>query len=243
MKIALLLPAMLVSSCAIFLQDHEVPAINAIEIHEDPRVGDFAVLEDNAREFKNTWRVDKVADDQIDVSFIWEYNHADFSKHLHYLMTVTRDGEVLSARFKYSDDNIKQQPVAIEGGSNSRLNYESTLVLAPILASTPVGNFKINNIASYGLYSDIGGIAKSENTFTSELSNKVPFNVVKMYVTNTINKGAVFTALEILEDAIKVATAESALNAYGNAFKGALDQMEDNTLELEYTLTAFARGE
>ena len=243
MKIAYLILALLVSSCAIFMQEHEIPAINAIEIHDNPRVGDFAVLEDNAREFKNTWRVDNVEDDKIDVSFIWEFKSPGFTKRSHYLMTVTRNGEVLSARFKYNDNDIKNQPVATSGGAHSRLDYKMVTVPTPIEATTPVGRFGINHIASYGLYSDIGGIAKSENSFISELSNDVPFNVIKMYVTNTIKKGAVFMSLEFFENVLKVSAAQDPIDAYSRAFKSILNMNDDNTLELEYTLTSFGRGE
>jgi len=242
MKLLSIIFVLFLSSCAIFMQEHEIPAINAIEIHENPRAGDFAVLEDRANGFKNTWRVDNVEGERIHVSFIWEFKSANFSKKSHYLMTVTRDGKVTSARFKYNDKDIKEQPVSTTGGSNSRLNYERKPVPTLIVATTPVGNIDINKISSFELFSDIGGIAKSENNFIMELSNEVPFNIVKMYVTNTIKKGAVFTTLESFEELLILTAAENPVNAYSRALESVFNKNDDNTLEIEYTLTSFGRG-
>jgi hypothetical protein len=242
MKLHSIIFVLFLSSCALFLKEHEIPAINAIEIHNNPRVGDFSVLEDSANGFKNTWRVDKVEGDRIHVSFIWEFKSANFSKKSQYLMTVTRKGKVLSARFKYNDNDIKEQPVAIIGGSNSRLNYENKPVPTPIVATTPTGNIDVHNISSFGLYSDIGGIAKSENSFIMELSNDVPFNVVKMYVTNTIKKGAVFITLESFEDLLKITAAQNPVDAYRKTLESVFNKSDDNVLEIEYTLTSFGRG-
>jgi hypothetical protein len=243
MKIAFVILTLLISSCALFPSEHEIPATNEINIHDSPKVGDYAILEDSKKEFKNTWRIDKVMGDRIDVSFIWEFRSTSFSKKNHYLMTVNREGKVLSARFRYADDNIKNMPVANPGEAHSRLDYDKSPVPVPIIAATPVGNFDINTIASYGLLSGIGGIVKSDNGFILELSNDVPFNVVKMYVTNTLKKGVLVTTLEFFEEVLKITAAQNPIDAYSRAIKSILSEKGDNTLELEYTLTAFGRGE
>ncbi|RDH80675.1 MAG: hypothetical protein DIZ80_16735 [endosymbiont of Galathealinum brachiosum] len=242
MKLYSIIFVLLLSSCAIFIQEHELPAINAIEIHDNPRAGDFAILEDRANGFKSTWHVDKVDGDRIHVSFIWEFKSEHFSKKSHYLMTTTRKGKVLSARFKYSDKDIKKQPVATINGSNSRMNYERKPVPTSIVATTPAGKFDIDKISSFELFSDIGGIARSENNFIMELSNDVPFNVVKMYVTNTINKGAVFTTLESFESLLILTAAQNPVDAYSRAIESVMNKNDDNTLEIEYSLTSFGRG-
>jgi len=224
-------------SCATVRQLHESPSIDSIEIHNNPVAGDYSILEDTSKRFRQTYRVNSVDGDIVNISFIFNFSFLLFSKQIEYVMDVNRSGRVLRGGVKYSDDNYQSQVVASKEGEMSRANYKSIKLPRKLRVKTLKGIHKVSSVASYNLWSDMTAVS-THNSYVLELSEEIPFRTVRMYQTSVSKNGLVLNILDYLDRKYSAALIpHDIVREVIMQNKG-----DDNTIKLEYVLIDYQKN-
>ena len=235
-SVVIALVSLLLSSCAMIPKPHEIPWTHRINLHDDPRVGDFAVLAHEDNDYDDTWRVEKVDGDRVEVSRRTQVHvmgvNLDYQSHF----LVGREGKVLDAWILYDNGDIEPRPIAGQGQPGGYQNFQPLAVSPGYRITTPAGEFAIDAAQNYALSTDLG-LAKSNAQRVEYLSSEVPFRTVKIFTQDSFDSGALLTLLQ------SVALAGSAaLNS--TSAKVFEKTLEENSSAFDHIeLKAFGRGD
>lgn len=182
-----LTPFILLQSCISIPQLHEFTISDIVPIHNNPRVGDYAVTvaDDNVMSRKE---VVKVTEHNITyrehVTFI-KPEDKEYNTNSQYYKVIDRNGNVLKAWVHYESGKQNNVPIAKPGESASIQNYAKVNINDTVLKKhvlTKAGRLKVDNIYTYFQdFSSISpGLPGTNISMVEYRSNVVPFQRIRL---------------------------------------------------------------
>ena len=187
----------LLTSCVFIPKPYETPWADSIHIHDNPKPGDYAVIADNKGMAHYHWKVEDVRGDEIEVSMRVDIHAMGVSHDFQQHFVVNRQGKTLRGWVKYDDGSKYKRPIAKPGRMGSREQFQKVDKIIEKKIKTEAGEFAIDEVYSYILNIDLG-LASTRSTNFDNLSNKVPFRLVRSYQISSVDVGALLTAMEVI---------------------------------------------
>lgn len=220
--------AIITTSCSFLIpKPHEMPATDVIFIHDNPRVGDYAIRgeKSSAIGMVTRYEVSEVTDTDVTMRYNVKFLHPDFadiSKNNWFYRKLDNNGKVLKAWVITENGESFPSPVAKtnEIGSFERLTTVELETEKPV--KTKAGNFKINAISNYIYRADVG-LLSTEASCLEYHSKDVPFLIVKREMLSTVDIGAFMTTLEYMKTAGDFYQTQNYMNIYNKATEGNMD--------------------
>ena len=237
-KISLLFIVLITTSCSFLIpKPHEMPAPNIIFIHDNPKVGDYAIHGERYSYLGMLMRyeVSEVTDTDVTMRYNVRFTNPDYaeiSKDNWFYRKLDRNGKVLKAWLKTGNGESFPSPVAKtnERGSLEHLTTVKVETEQPL--NTKAGKFKINTISNY-IYRADAGLLSTESSCLEYHSKEVPFLAVKRDLLSTVDVGAFLTTLDYMKTAGEFYQTQNYMNVYNKATEGNMDSQITMEL-LEY---------
>ena len=186
---------MLLTSCAMIPQPHEIPWSDRVYLHDDPVPGDFAVHRHEDGDYDNRWQVEKVEGDKVEVSLRVDVYvmgvSLDYTQHF----VVDRDGTVLDAWVRYDDGRIESRPVASRGQQGGLQDLRRVMVSPGYRIVTSAGAFNIDEGFGYTIVIDLG-LGKTRAVRIDYLTADVPFRRVRTLDQGSFDSGVLLDLMQ-----------------------------------------------
>ena len=232
-KFFIVIFCLLLASCASLIpKPHEMPAPDKIYIHQDPRVGDYAVYLVKSAKLTHRYEVVEVNPQDVVVRYRMNYidpDYKQFAPKEWYYRKITLHGDVLKAWAVTDDGQVLTTPVAKTGeiGSLEHLSKIDKKVRRPIVVKKEA--FNVDAINSFIYRSDVGLVSVNSSCM-EYYSDQVPFKILKREFLNTSDVGAFLTTVQYLQVIGEVYLTENYMKLYNKATQG--DMKYQSIIEL-----------
>ncbi len=186
---------LIISSCAIIPDPHEIPWTDRVYIHENPKPGDFVIHVHESGDYENRWQVEKVKGNIAEVSLRVDVHVMGVDLEYKQFFVVDREGNVLDAWVRYDDGRIESRPVAGQGQQGGLHNLQRLAVSPDYRITTGGGEFEIDAGYSYSVVKDLG-LGTTRSIRIDYLSSDVPFRVVRTLDQGSFDSGTLLSLMQ-----------------------------------------------
>jgi len=196
LTLLVLTSTLFLQSCAsVVFNPEKTTSSDYIEIHNNPKVGDYAIRTISLAEKPNKmkWEVLSVSSNGVLVKRSY-LDNAELTLTNEFLLD--RSGKVLKAWLFY-DGKKYRQAIKSPPEAGSLENFTKVKSLPNNPYPTPAGIFKIDAVHTFTIRNDLGFMMVN-SAMVNYLSNKVPFKIVERRSEFGIDPGMLLAALSTI---------------------------------------------